>query len=238
MYIWGNPGTVGERIVVPLLRHLGIKKVDLAIITHPHEDHFGGFIPLIDHLPIDQIIISPVQGESGYYGDLLDKAQNKGVIVNQASSGQTWSCCCGVLLEIISPPELLYNGTKSDLNNNSVVIMLRHGEISILFTGDIEETAVRGLINTGYDITANLLLVPHHGGYFESAPIFLEEVKPEYAVIQVGSNSFGHPHPYVLDALYNAGIKVLRNDYHGAVIVKSDGSSLDVVVTANNLLPE
>lgn len=234
----GNPGIVGERVVAPLFRHLGIKKVDLAIITHPHEDHFGGFIPLIDHLSIDQLIISPAKGESEYYRDLLDKAQNNGVVVNQALSGQVWSCRCGLILEIISPPELLYTGTNSDLNNNSVVVMLKHDEVQILFPGDIEETAVRGLINAGYDLTANLLLVPHHGGYFESAPVFFEEVNPEYAVIQVGSNSFGHPHPYVLDALYNAGIKVLRNDYHGAVIVKSDGSKLDVVITADNLVLE
>ncbi|MDW7728404.1 MAG: DNA internalization-related competence protein ComEC/Rec2 [Bacillota bacterium] len=232
----GDPGEVGERVVAPLLRYLGIKAIDLAIVTHPHEDHFGGFIPLIEEMPVGHMLLSPVKGDSLYYDHLLDFTRFAGISVDEVHAGHAWACRCGVLLEVIAPPADLIRGTGSDLNNNSLVIMLIYKDIRMLFTGDIQDAAVRHLIGSKVNIKANLLLVPHHGGYFESAPEFIEEVKPEFAVIQVGLNLFGHPHLYVLDALDKSDVTVLRNDHHGAVVVETDGSRLEVLITEEGLV--
>ncbi len=230
----GDPGAVGERIILPFLRYRGIKEIDIAIITHPHEDHFGGFIPLVELLKVKHLFVSPVQGGSDHYEGLLEKALSGGTVIQQASARQTWSCRGGTVLEIIAPPHTLYRGTSSDLNNNSIVFILRYGEVKMLFTGDIEDTAVKDMLKNNSDLRSNLLLIPHHGGYLETMPALLEAVEPDAAVIQVGNNSFGHPHPYTLSALEKSGTAVYRNDQHGAIIAETDGMVLNIYVTEHD----
>ena len=224
----GSPRAVGERVVLPFLRYRGVREIDMAIVTHPHEDHFGGFLPVLDQLNVGTMLVSPVQDGSDYYEDLLEKALSKGTVIEQASAGQTWSCRCGMLLEIIGPPQTLYNGSKSDLNNNSLVFILHYGAVRILFTGDIEDIAVKDLLSSDLDLRSDLLLIPHHGGYLESMPALLEVADPAAAVIQVGNNSFGHPHPYTISALEKSGTALYRNDLHGAIIAETDGTVLNI----------
>lgn len=232
----GNPGETGERVLLPLLRRRGIKRVDLAVITHPHDDHFGGFVSLVNEIVLERILISPVAGETVYYGNLLSQAELTGAEIIETGDGQTWHCGRDLILEVIGPPKTLLRGTNSDLNNNSVVFLLHYGEIRMLFTGDIEDAAVRELFRRQVELRADLLLIPHHGGYMEAMPAFLEAVRPSLAVIQVGSNPFGHPHPYIINILEEAGIPTYRNDHHGAIIVKTDGSRMEVTTTEQPIL--
>ena len=224
----GDPSTVGEKIVLPFLRHKGIKTINMAFITHPHEDHFGGFIPLVNKLKIERVLISPVEGSSVHYQELLSSFKLAGSNIIETGRGDLWHCGSELKLEILGPPEKLFRGTSSDLNNNSIVLLLTYKNVKMLFTGDIEDPAFNELLRTDYDLSANLLLVPHHGGYLEAMPELLDCVRPDLAVIQVGPNSFGHPHPFILQALDKRGIAVYRNDLHGAVTVETDGIGIRV----------
>lgn len=230
----GDPGSVGEKVVLPFLRHQGVNEIDLAVITHPHEDHYGGFIAIVEQLYIDTIYISPVEGGPETYHGMIERAAMKGAAIIAVQKGYTAQCSGGLMLEVLGPPEGLIKGSRSELNDNSIVIMLTYNQFRVLFTGDIEEAAARSLIAGGADLKADLLLVPHHGGYMASMPEFLASVCPAAAVIQVGTNPFGHPHPYIVAALNDAGVHLFRNDYHGAVIVKSDGFHFDITTTENN----
>jgi competence protein ComEC len=227
----GDPGRIGEMVVLPFLRYKGISKIDLAVVTHPHEDHFGGFLPLLEQIPIDGFLISPVAGDSPYYNALLEQAEGLGVAVAQASVGQSWHCSNGLQLDVLGPPADLIRSSGSDLNNNSLVLLLSYGEIKVMFTGDIEDSAVIELLSRNSNLEANLLQVPHHGGFLPSAVKLLEAVQPDLAVIQVGTNSFGHPHPQILDALEQAGTMIYRTDLHGAVVCRTDGREFDIAVT-------
>ncbi len=232
----GEPGAVGDRIMLPLLRVENIRKIDLAVITHPHEDHFGGFIPLIETVAVDTMLISPVPGSSVYYTDLLDRAAFLGIDIQKARAGQVWSCGPDLMLELIYPDENISNEASDDLNNSSIVCRLRYRSVSFLFTGDIEDFAADDLFRRNADLKATVLQVPHHGGYMKAMPDLIEAVAPSMAVIQVGTNSFGHPHSYVLDALDGAGVTVYRNDQHGAVIIKTDGSDFQITNIAQPTL--
>jgi competence protein ComEC len=227
----GDPGAVGERIILPFLNYKGIRSIDMAIITHPHEDHFGGFIPLVERLQVKHLLVSPIQGGSDYYEDLLEKVISEGTVIQPVGAGQTWLCKSGTMLEIIAPPQTLHIGTNSDFNNNSVVFILRYEEVNMLFTGDIEDIAVKDMLKNNSDLRSNLLLIPHHGGYLETMPALLEAVEPDVAVIQVGNNSFGHPHPYTISVLESTGTAIYRNDHHGAIIAETDGRVLNIYVT-------
>ncbi len=224
----GCPGEVGEKVVLPLLRRQGIKRLDLAVITHPHEDHYGGFIPIVESMPISTAFVSQLDGGADYYTALIENIFKTGALVYEVKAGQTWLCCDKLMLEVIHPGERLLTGTRSDLNNNSIVFKMNYKAVSFLFTGDIEEAGVNYLFRNDQCLEADLLLIPHHGGYMESMPQFLEAVNPLAAVIQVGVNSFGHPHPYVINALDDKEIPVYRNDQHGAVIIETDGSDFKI----------
>jgi len=228
---YGEPGEIGERVILPFLRYRRINEIDLAVVTHPHEDHFGGFLPVIGQIPIKHMLISPAPGETVYYEQMLESAEKNEIPVTGVTAGEVWSCGPDLTLEMLGPPEKLYRGTGSDLNNNSIVFLLKYKEIKLLFTGDIEDSAAKDLLRRKVDLRADFLQVPHHGGYMEVMPDFLEAVKPEAAVIQVGPNPFGHPHPHVISSLEEAGIMIFRNDRHGAVIVETCGEDMDIWIT-------
>ena len=225
----GRSGRVGEEILLPFLRAQGIRRLDLVVITHPHEDHFGGILPLVGTIPIGQVLISPVPGESPCYAELLEAIHASAIPVHNAQAGQLWSSGSESLsLEILWPPQEYLSGTGSDLNNNSVVLRLRYRNAAALFCGDIEDAAVEKLLQNRADLAAQVLLVPHHGGYLAAAPRFYAAVNPAVAIISLGVNTFGHPHPFILASLEQAGIACYCTDQHGAVIVRTDGVRLDI----------
>ncbi|HED23673.1 MAG TPA: ComEC/Rec2 family competence protein, partial [Firmicutes bacterium] len=231
----GNPGAIGEKVVLPFLRYKGTRRIDLAVITHPHEDHYGGFLPVTGAIPVGTLLISPQESDSPFYRELLTGAAAGGTAIFPASAGQIWHCGSDLRLEFLSPPEQsMFQGTGSDLNNNSLVFRLCFGEISLLFTGDIEDQAVESLLSRDLDLKSDLLVVPHHGGYLENMPRLLKRVQPQAAVIQVGANQFGHPHPRVLESLAGDGVEIFRTDLHGAVILETDGLELFIRPYNNN----
>ena len=224
----GDPGRTGEMVLLPFLRRQGIRSIDLAVISHPHEDHFGGMLPLIEEIPVNAILISPVPGESPFYEQLLKNAAARKIPVEKVGAGRRWNAPSGLLMETLGPPPELFEGTGSDLNNNSLVMKLTFGDTSFLFCGDMEDDAAAELLLREKNLAAAVFLVPHHGGFMEALPRLLHVVQPRYAVISVGTNPFGHPRAETLAALEEAGIKTFRTDLHGTVIFRTDGSELRV----------
>jgi beta-lactamase superfamily II metal-dependent hydrolase len=104
----------------------------------------------------------------------------------------------------------------------------KYGKDSFLFTGDIDTKAEKQLVNSGENILATVLKVAHHGSKYSTSDLFLQNVKPEFAVIEVGKNTYGHPTPETLQRLENSGIKVLRTDINGDIKLISDGNNIKI----------
>jgi competence protein ComEC len=122
---------------------------------------------------------------------------------------------------VLNPPDPRLTATGSELNDNSVVLRLVYDRVSVLLTGDIDEVGAMRMARLREDVRCTVLKVPHHGSADPAVPTFLDSVRPDLAVISVGSeNPFGHPSEEMLGELARVGAKVMRTDRDGAVTVR------------------
>lgn len=213
--------------VVEYLKKEKVKKIDILISTHPDADHSGGLDAVISNFDIGKIYMPKVQSNTKTFEDVLKAIQNKGLKVATAKSGITLDWEKDAKVEMIAPI-----GSYDDANDMSAVVRLTYGETSFLFTGDAEAESEADLLKSGVNLKSNVLLVGHHGSETSTTKAFLDAVKPSYAVIQVGKNSYGHPTEMVLSRLNDKGVKIYRNDEQGNIIFTSNGK--DVTTKQDN----
>ncbi len=221
-------GRVGRLVVIPYLEHRRVRKLDMVIVSHPHEDHYGGLLPVLEKIPVELLVTSAEEVETETYNRLLALAETRGIPRVMLQKGDSLELEEPLEVKILNPPSRLFRGTGSDVNNNSLVIHLCYREVSFLFTGDIEDAAARWMLAESLLPRSQILKVPHHGGYMAGFTPFLEAVEPQVAVITVGRNPFGHPHQAILTLLQEQNVEVYRNDRHGAVLLHTDGYKWEV----------
>lgn len=215
--------------VISYLKSLDIKRLDYVIITHPHSDHAGAASFVLDEFDIGTVIMPKLPDDlvpaTSTYIRLLNVISDKGIDVSYAAAGTDISLGSGEL-KILSP---VASADYEDLNNWSVAVKFVHGENSFLFTGDIEKSAEGDIIDSGADLTADVLKVAHHGSSTSSTKKFLNAVSPRYAVIEVGSpNTYNHPNDGTLTRLEKLGAEIYRTDQNGTIVFRSDGHTLTV----------
>lgn len=200
------------------------RTIDLAIITHPDWDHIGGQIELPERYALKQAIISETVHAHMDTRPWLDALGTAGVRAEGLRQGGWLDLGDGVALWALWPSPYMQGIYAADKNEQSLVLKLVYGEFSVLLTGDIGRDSEAQLLHMGQPIGAQVLKVGHHGSASSSIPSFLEAVGAKVAVIQVGMNSYGHPHPQVLESLQEH--LLLRNDQHGRIHMWSDGQSM------------
>ena len=213
----GNNGD--GRTVVNNIENLGITKLNYVVGTHPHADHIGGLDTVIKAFDVGTIYMPKIQTNTKTFEEVLDAIADKGKKVSTPKVGSTFKVG-DINCEIM----LAGTGTEEEQNANynlsSIVIRATYGEQSYLFTGDAEDLneASREWPQT------NVLKVGHHGSSTSSSQSFLEQIKPEVAIIQLGDgNDYGHPHKQVLKRLKKIGAVIYRTDKNGTITITSDG---------------
>ena len=213
----------GEK-VVNYLKKLNIEKIDYLFATHPHSDHIGGLVKVINSFKIGSIYMPKVNSNSTIYLDLLKTIDEKGKKIRVATSNHNVIKTDDLMLTILSP-----NKDYEALNNYSIVLKLTYKNISFLFTGDIEYDAETNIVG---DIKSDVLKVGHHGSNSSTSLNFLKRVNPKIAVISVGKNNdYGHPKEKIINRLKENNIKIYRTDLNGDIIITTDGSKMKVRVT-------
>jgi competence protein ComEC len=226
----GRPGTAG-RIIIPALLLAGIRRLDAVVLTHPHDDHFGGLAGVIENIPTGILLLRRDQGaaESQLFQRLLDVAERRQVQVVQATAGQVLNLGRGVRCEILHPGPQPVIGTHSDVNNNSIVMRLTYRQVSFLLPGDLEAEGEQWLFSRRRNLASTVLKVAHHGSDSATSEGLLGAVRPRLAVISVGRwNRFGCPHPVTLARLRARDARILRTDLDGAIAIRSDGQTCQV----------
>jgi len=225
----GGEKFFGEKAVLPFLRGKGVNKLDLVVLTHPHGDHVGGLPGILEKIEVDLVLDSGQPHTSNLYKDFLGTIEKNKIKFRIASGGEKIDFGDEVALEILGPNDPLFEGTSSDLNNNSIVMRLIYKDFSMLFMGDAEIEAESRLLEDGRMFSANVLKVGHHGSDTSSSDGLLNMVKPDVAVISVGKrNDFGHPGEAALGRIKSGGTKIFRTDIDGNVAIRSDGERFSV----------
>ena len=198
------------------LRKCGINRVDVLILTHPHDDHIGGAEYLIGEIAVDSMVLSNVLPNDD------ENAQCLNYLKQSAAEKQIkcYTATAGMVINIgnFELTILMSDDNAKEENDTSVIIMVKNGEHKFLFTGDAEAVAERKLIKENINFDCDVLKVGHHGSNTSSIADFLKIASPEYAVISVGKgNSYGHPHGDVLSRLVDSNATVLRTDILGNI---------------------
>ena len=197
-------GEEEENVVLPYLLDRNISKIDYLIISHFDSDHVGGLFTVMENLKVKTAIISK-QGEKSLNYERFNKmVEEKNIRVVAIEKGDRLNIEEGVYFDFLWPDNFNLI-TENILNNNSIVCKLNYNNFSILFTGDIEEVAEKQVLqeyNNFQILNSTILKIGHHGSKTSSSKEFLENVRPQVALIGVGKdNKFGHPNIEVLKRL-------------------------------------
>jgi competence protein ComEC len=207
------------------------RRIDVVVLTHPHEDHAAGLVGLLGRYRIGHFFEPGMTGPGPGYvalAALLDTAvQSRG----RLATGDRFTVDAGAFRVLWpdranvprAPPS-----SGKEINNVSVVLELTVGQRRFLMMGDAEEEIDPILLGRGLR-HADVLKVSHHGSRTATTGSFLAAVRPRLAVISVGAgNTYGHPSPATLGRLDHVGATVLRTDRDGSVTIATDGTALRV----------
>jgi len=214
------------------------RTIDLIVCTQPHADHVTGLVDVLQRYKVRQVLEAEVSYNSSIYQEWCNVVEDKGIEYGIARAGQEIDLGSGIKLEVLNPPEILFDGTSDDVDNNGLVLRLSWGLVSFLFTADIREEAEFELIGQRANLKSTVLKVAHHGSETSTTSQFLAAVDPEVAVISVGAdNPFGHPSPEVVERLIDrlGEDNIYRTDEDGTVEFITDGERL--WVSDNKFLP-
>ena len=216
----GNRGD--SDVIYTVLKKAGADKLDMVVASHAHEDHIGGLPGAFSYATAELTLCPVTDYDSDIFRTFKEYAEEKGGGLTVPEAGDMYDLGSAEV-------EILGLNAGEDTNNTSIVLMIRYGETSFLFTGDAEREAEQALLDSGAELKADVLKVGHHGSDTSISYPFLREVMPEYAVISVGEgNSYEHPEEGPLSRLRDAGCKILRSDLNGDIIISSDGKKLSV----------
>ncbi len=222
-----------------LLRRLGERlpwwrrRIDVMILTHPHQDHVAGLVAALERYRVGLILDTGRDYANPTYPRFLELAHAEPASrVVAARAGQRLRLGGTTTLSLIYPTAADVAGPlpEGDINNASVVALLRSGGFTALLTGDAKAPIEALLAARGLLSRVDVLKVGHHGSQYSSSTLLLDAIRPGAALISVGfGNAFGHPHQAALDRLHAVpGLRLHRTDLEGSIEVISDGQRYQV----------
>jgi len=210
------------------LSKYGVNRIKSVIVSHHHKDHMGNIFTVAGRYGVSNIYDNGNVNNGNKNSIKLHNILSKGEYNNRVlKSGDVVQIDKGYYFEVLSPGEFLQadKRIKNDQNNNSVVLKLHYGDFTMLLTGDIEAPAEALLYKKyGSSLKSDVLKVGHHGSKTSSYYKFIEQVKPQYALISCGDFvKYHHPNKNVVGSLEHLGAKVYTTEKNGDLTIVTDG---------------
>ncbi|MBX6377411.1 MAG: DNA internalization-related competence protein ComEC/Rec2, partial [Clostridia bacterium] len=220
----GPEGPDGGGAVTRYLRRAGVRQIDLLVLTHGDADHAGGGAALLAAFPVQRLWLGAWSTGDPAVPPLRAAAAHRGLTLTPPAPGTVLRPAPGVVLEVLQAPPAPGGPVRPERQNDgSIVLRVRYGLASFLFTGDLETGGEAVLLASGRALASTVLKAAHHGSDGSSGRPFLAAVRPRLVVVSVGPNPWGLPRPAALARLAETGARILRTDHEGAVVVDTDG---------------
>lgn len=218
MLVDGGPN---NKVLGCLGKHMPFwdRTIDLVILSHPQKDHMQGLLSVFERYSVGYFIRSDVENMTDGYEKLTTIVKQREIKEKFVTTGERIAVG-QIAMNVMAPSRDVLGASTNDINESSVIFVLRYGTFDALFTGD-------ATMRLSLD-EVELLKVPHHGSKTGFTSDYIQALKPELAVISVGQNTFGHPTKEILDMLAVAGSRVLRTDQDGDIEIVSDGTNWSV----------
>jgi competence protein ComEC len=196
------------------------KKIEIIILTHPHEDHIRGLMNVLDEFAVGKVFINKIEYENQVYDDLLTQY---GTLIVEVGQGDKFKYG-GIVGEIIYPilRRGLNNGLQDrNINNESIVTILDIKGKSILLMGDAEYEVEHKLLKEFSLENIYILKAGHHCSRTATSDMFLRAINPEVAICSYGEgNKFGHPHYETIEKFKKQNVQYLETAMEGDIVIK------------------
>lgn len=220
-----------DRVISQLGRYMNWfdRDIELAIVSHNHADHIGGFPAVMGRYRIQQLWISGAVHTAQLYLDFLTTVRHQAIPTTTVKAGDQVTIGPTNWL-VLWPPQDMTGASPEDQHDATIVVKVSWQDWCLLLTGDLdaghEEKIHQIANNLQQSLECPVYKVTHHGSKYGSSEAFLAAIKPDLALISVGvKNRYGHPHQATLDRLTNSGAQIFRTDQQGTITVKTDGHS-------------
>lgn len=221
----GSTFDIGERVIAPALRAAGVRSVDTLVITHGDPDHLGGApammrlfgprtvwegVPVPPHVKLRELAVAAAAAKTSWRTVQAGDYERNGPVE----------------IRVLHPPPPDWERQRVR-NDDSIVIELRMGDVSIVLPGDIGAEAERTIQLALRPLA--IVKAPHHGSATSSTVPFIRAAHPSAVVFSAGrGNHFGHPAPVVVGRYREAGALMFRTDVDGAVVLDTDGRTVEI----------
>ena len=217
----GNPGSG----TLAYLQKLGVSRIDVMLLSHPHRDHVGGLTAIINTLQVGRVITTGALANTTTFRQFLNAIERRKVPLSAVARGDN------IPFGTLSFSVIHALSSDKNMNDTSMVLRLQDNGVSFLFTGDAEKNAENAMLRDMPDqLRATFLKVGHHGSNTSSSAAFLAAVQPKVAIYSAGRNNpYGHPHKLVIGRLRKVGAQIYGTNVHGSVVVVTDGADYTIV---------
>ena len=216
---------MGEDVILPYLKFRNWPKIDILVLTHPHNDHIGGAQYLIENIEVGKVLMPDIEYESYGYNMLCNIIASKNIPASPVFAGYMDSTLKPIYFRVTGPKWYDHSSRPSNINNTSIVVQLFYGESSVLLTGDGEETIEHDQLPLSGLLKSDMIKAPHHGSKTSSSQEYINLVQPQVCLISLGmKNKFRHPSKVTLERYMKLESEIHRTDLEGAQIYRSDGS--------------
>ncbi len=218
-----------SKTVLKYLKENGIESIDCYILTHPHSDHIGAAINILNNIECKQVFTTYFSEfnipTSSLFENLINTIYDNAVDLVTVDAGDNFSF--GELdIEIIAPIV-----ESDDYNEMSIVFIASYLDTRCLFTGDTTKEVEYQILENGINVDCDVIKIAHHGSTTSNSERFIDAVSPELAIISCGkNNSYGHPHREIISMLEENEIDYLRTDQSGTVVYYGDGKAMKAEV--------
>ena len=220
--IFDTTRRIGETVVSEYLWWRGLDHVDYILVTHADADHIDGLNDVLKNFKVHNALIARAPANDPEFAKFSETLKQTNTLAAILQAGDVIHFG-DVEVSVLWPTA----GGETSANNDSIVLRLKFGERAILLTGDIERQAERSLLNSGQNLRADVVKVPHHGSKTSSTDDFVHATAPQFAIISVGRHSmFGHPHQEVVQRWQANGAAVLTTGECGTISITTDGADL------------